>query len=367
MDTYSAFELNFTSLLKQAAEKGASDLHIEPFEQEIRVRARIDGVLTSLQKINQVKYFERFLMQAKRLCNFNMSLNMVPQDSRFRSDDVHFDLRASLVPTMFGEKIVLRFLERNKEFNLDKYPMPDKAKSDLKVCLEKWQGLILVTGPTGSGKTTLLYSALSNIDREENNIHTLEDPIEYTLSGVVQTQISKESVPFSKALSHLMRQDPDCILVGEIRDTETAEAVIHAASTGHLVFSTVHANSAIESLDRIESLGVKRDLIESNLLFSSAQRLVPRNCPECLTEDPDSKDLVAAIFKTEFTPKKSVGCQYCSKTGVKGRVLLFEHIIKNKNDENKKQKLSRVGSLKDCALEHLIKGNLNAQNACAFD
>ena len=157
---YSAFEDNFNALLKIAVEKGSSDLHIEPFSEKIRVRARIDGVLTVLQEIDQKKYFDRFLMQAKRLCNFDMSKNMEPQDSRFKSDDVPFDLRASLVPTMFGEKIVLRFLERNKQFSLEQYPMPEEAKSDLKKCLEKWQGLILVTGPTGSGKTTLLYSAL---------------------------------------------------------------------------------------------------------------------------------------------------------------------------------------------------------------
>lgn len=370
---HSAFELNFNAVLKLATQKNASDLHIEPFEKEIRIRARIDGVLTILQKITEKKYFERFLMQAKRLCGFDMSKNLEPQDSRFQSSEVQFDLRASLIPTLFGEKIVLRFLERNKQFSLENYPMPDIAKSHLKQVLEKWQGLILVTGPTGSGKTTLLYSALSAIDRVENNIHTLEDPIEYVLEGVAQTQVSKSSIPFSKALTQLMRQDPDCILVGEIRDEETAETVIHAVTTGHLVFSTVHANSAFESIQRLESFGIRRDLIESNLLFSSAQRLVPKNCSACLTDDLESKQLVKSAFDDEdLISQKSAGCAKCFDTGVDGRVLLFEHLFKQRSSDSTNQKnqshtLTQFGSLRDCAYEYLKKGVINAQNACAFD
>ena len=293
-------------------------------------------------------------------------MSLTTQDSRFQADDVPFDLRASLVPTLFGEKIVLRILERNKKFSLAHYPMPEEAKGLLRMVLERWQGLILVTGPTGSGKTTLLYSALSEIDRTENNVHTLEDPVEYTLDGVVQTPITRKGVRFAEALSSLMRQDPDCILVGEIRDEETAEAAIHAASTGHLVFSTVHANSAEESIDRLAGFGVSRDLIEANLLYASAQRLVPKSCPHCRANEADAQDLVRAVFGEDLMPQKGVGCSACNGTGVKGRVLFFEYIVKESQDDGRKV-LKRHGSLKECALAALKKGDVNAQNACAFD
>lgn len=364
----SAFEKNFHAVLQIAACNSASDLHVEKFSNHIRIRARFDGVLKTIEEIKEEKYISRFLMQAKRICGFDMGKNMEPQDSRFRSEQIPFDMRASLIPTMYGEKIVLRFLERNKKFSLDKYPMPEEAKGRLKQMLDKWQGLILITGPTGSGKTTLLYSALSELDRIQNNIHTLEDPIEYELEGVIQTQISKDGISFSKALSHLMRQDPDSILVGEIRDEETAHAVIHAASTGHLVFSTVHANSAFESITRLESLGIKRDLIESNLLFSSAQRLVPKNCQTCLIDDSDSSALVYAVFNEKLIPKKSKGCPDCHHSGIKGRILLFEYIYSSNRENSSPSKiLKQVSSLKDTALENLRKGWINAQNACAFD
>lgn len=361
----SPFELNFNDLLRMAAERGASDLHIEPFADTIRIRARIDGILVKIQEVRERKYFERFLLQSKRACRFEMARHMVPQDSRFQADGIAFDLRASLVPTLFGEKIVLRFLERNKQFSLASYPMPEFAKAELRRVLDKWQGLILVTGPTGSGKTTLLYSALSEIDRTENNIHTLEEPVEYTLEGVVQTQLTRGGVRFSEALASLMRQDPDCILVGEIRDEETAEAAIHAASTGHLVLSTVHANSALESIERLEGLGVKRDLIEANLLFASAQRLVPRNCPHCREVDLDSRPLVSAVFGIDVTPQKGRGCAACNGTGVKGRELFFECLVRA--SAGAVQSLKPMGSLREAAIETLKKGVVNAQNACAFD
>lgn len=362
----SPFETNFHDVLRRAAVLGASDLHIEPFEDRVVIRVRVDGVLGAIQEIVDAQYIERFLQQAKRACRFDMSRIGTPQDARFQASDVPFDLRASLMPTLFGEKIVLRLLERDKNFSLEKTGVPEGAKKSLREALSKWQGLVLVTGPTGSGKTTLLYSALAEIDRAENNVHTLEDPVEYTLAGVVQTQISKGGIRFSEALAALMRQDPDCILVGEIRDEETAEAAIHAASTGHLVLSTVHANSAIESIERVSGLGVKRDLIEANLLFASAQRLVPKNCYECAREDFDAVPLVKAVFGEKLVPMRSDGCASCNHTGVKGRVLFFEHIARETVSETNQKQLVSCGSLKACALEALKKGEINAQNASAF-
>ena len=361
----SAFDLNFHTLLKNASDLNASDLHIEPYREKVRIRARIDGVLTVIQEIKNEKYCSRFLMKAKNLCNFDMSKNMEPQDSRFRCEDIPFDLRGSLVPTMHGEKIVLRFLERNKNFSIDSYPMPEEARRDLKNILDKWQGLVLVSGPVGSGKTTLLYSALASIDLIQNNIHTLEDPIEYELEGAGQTQVSG-AMGFSNGLKYLLRQDLDVILVGETRDHETAHTLMHAASTGHLVFSTIHANSAMECIDRLVGLGVSKDILEANLIFASAQRLVPKNCPYCIKEDDESVELVKNLFNEKFIPKKSEGCPECFQTGIKGRVLLFEYLVKKETEIGGEKKLFLQGSLKNSALEHLRKGNISAQNACAF-
>jgi type II secretory ATPase GspE/PulE/Tfp pilus assembly ATPase PilB-like protein len=367
MSMTSPFELNFNDLLRQAAARGASDVHIEPFEDRLLVRARIDGLLTPLQELTDERYRERFLLQAKRACRFDMAKFAVPQDSRFQATDVAFDLRASLLPTLFGEKIVLRLLERNKRFSLAESTVPEDARACLRRMIEKWQGLVLVTGPTGSGKTTLLYSALAEIDRETNNVHTLEEPIEYTLEGVVQTQIQRGGLRFAEALSALMRQDPDCILVGEIRDQETAEAALHAASTGHLVLSTVHANSARESIERLVGLGVSRELVEANVLFASAQRLVPRNCPHCRVVDAEHVDVVRAAFGVEVVPYKAVGCDDCNGTGVNGRTLLFEYLCKESGMNQESKTLVQHGSLRAHALDALKKGEIHAQSACAFE
>jgi type II secretory ATPase GspE/PulE/Tfp pilus assembly ATPase PilB-like protein len=363
----SPFELNFNDLVRQAVRRGASDLHIEPFEDRLVIRVRVDGILLSLQELSDERYIERFLLQAKRACRFDMAKFGVPQDARFQASDVEFDVRASLLPTLHGEKIVLRLLERNKRFSLEEYAAPDEAKRCLRQMLEKWQGMVLVTGPTGSGKTTLLYSALAEINRETNNVHTLEDPVEYTLDGVVQTQIQRGGLRFADALAALMRQDPDCILVGEIRDQETAEAALHAASTGHLVMSTVHANSAKESIERLVGLGVSRELVETNLLFASAQRLVPRNCPHCRVADSENIALVHSAFGVDVVPQKSIGCDECDGSGVKGRVLLFEYLSKENSHSFESKTLVQHGSLRAHALDALKKGEIHAQSACAFD
>jgi type II secretory ATPase GspE/PulE/Tfp pilus assembly ATPase PilB-like protein len=352
----SPFESNFMDLIKIAGEVGASDLHIEPFEEHVTVRMRVDGTLRTVQTITQKKLGDRLVQQAKRLSGFDMGKFGLPQDSRFKAPASPFDLRANLIPTLYGEKMVLRLLERDKKFSLEHYPLDPKAKDDLRQCLARWQGLILVTGPTGSGKTTLLYSALSEIDQATNNIHTLEDPVEYTVAGVTQTPMGKLS--FAEALSALMRQDPDVILVGEIRDNKTAEAALHAASTGHLVLSTIHANSALESIQRLVGLGVAEDLVRSNLLFASAQRLVPKNCPACLKPDPAGQRLLQSAFETSLIPMTSMGCSVCEHTGIKGRTLLFEYVLKQKDHS-----LRSMSTLKDSALSALKKGEINAANA----
>lgn len=362
----SPFDTMFKDVLKQATLLGASDLHVEPRASKVIIRARVGGILRIIKTVEE-KYVARFLMQVKKECTFDMSKVGVPDDRRFACRDIDFDCRANSTPTLYGDKTVIRFLERNKKFSLENYQMPETAKADLRRMLDKWQGLILVTGPTGSGKTTLLYSALSEIDRVENNVHTVEEPIEYTLEGATQTEVSKSGLRFGDALRSLMRQDPDVILVGEIRDEETAHAAIHAASTGHLVFSTIHANSAMESIERLVGLGIKREIAEANLLFASAQRLVPKNCPHCLVADDESKPLVKAVFGKDIVPKKSTGCRDCNFTGRTGVVLLFEHLTSEKSKIDNIKRLCLQTVLSESAIDYLKKGVINAQNACAFD
>jgi type II secretory ATPase GspE/PulE/Tfp pilus assembly ATPase PilB-like protein len=353
----SAFEGNLYGLLLKATSLGASDIHIEPRLDGIRFRARVDGSLREIQEIKNPRILDHFAMTVKRSCGFDMSKLNVPQDARFSLRGLPYDFRASLIPTMYGEKIVVRCLEQNKDFSLEKYALPSEAKSYLYRVLGKWQGLILVSGPTGSGKTTLLYSLLAELDRRVNNVHTLEDPIEYTLEGVVQTQINPPEVSFERALRALLRQDPDCILVGEIRDSETAQAALHAASTGHLIFSTIHANSAEECIERLVGLGLDRRLVETNLLFASAQRLVPKNCTSCLVEEEDSE----FSFKTYAAS----GCEACGGEGVRGLGLLFEYVGKSFEDKDG-PRLRRFGSLEESALQLLKKGEISAKSAAAF-
>lgn len=350
------FEVNFQDLLSKAVGLGASDLHIEPFPCTLRIRARVDGILRVIQEIPHPRFAERLLQQIKRTCQFDMGKLEVPQDSRFSPGHLPYDMRASLIPTLHGEKIVLRLLERGRRFSLADYPLAEEAKGHLRAALSAWQGLILVSGPTGSGKTTLLYSALSETDPVENNIHTLEEPVEYTLPGVVQTPIG--ALSFSAALAALMRQDPDVILIGEIRDEMTAKAALQAASTGHLVLSTVHANSALESVDRLKDLGLSSDRVYDVLLFASAQRLVPRNCPHCCSFDAQAQASLAGAAPLDWTPMRGQGCDACNHTGIQGRELIFEYVVRNKAQ----RRLETYGSLQESLHQAWRKGVISASH-----
>lgn len=351
------FEISFQEILSTAAYLGASDLHIEPFSGSLRIRARVDGMLRVIQEITIPRFAERLLREIKRTCQFDMGKLAEPQDSRFSPDYLTYDIRASLIPTLHGEKIVLRLLERGKRFSLTDYPLGDDAKRHLRSALAENQGLILVSGPTGSGKTTLLYSALSETNPLENNIHTLEDPVEYTLRSVVQTPIG--NISFSAALAALMRQDPDVILIGEIRDEATAKAALQAASTGHLVLSTVHANSARESIDRLTELGLDYNRVQDLLLFASAQRLIPRNCPSCKVPDLAASVFQSSSFFEDFTPMRGVGCDACGYTGIKGRELLFEFLVQN----GPRKILEQHGSIRESLTNAFRDGVINASNA----
>lgn len=363
----SPFESNFLDLLRLAAEQNASDLHLDPMDTAVRIRIRVDGTLRVLQWIKGAAYAGRFFQQAKKVCGFDMGRVNIPQDRRLRAEVVPYDLRASLIPTLYGEKIVLRLLQRGKEFSLETYAMPEDAKADLRGILQRPQGLVLVSGPTGGGKTTLLYSALSAINAEENNVHTLEDPVEYDLPGVIQSSISPGEMSFAGALRALMRQDPDVIMVGEIRDEETARAAVHAAATGHLVLSTIHANSALSSISRLEDLGLSHEQVSANLLFASAQRLIPRNCPDCIQPDEAHQRLVFSTFRDTLMPAVSVGCPACGQTGVRGRALLFEYVTFAPVAGTGKRMAHPHGTLKDHAFEYLKEGVINAEHACALE
>jgi type II secretory ATPase GspE/PulE/Tfp pilus assembly ATPase PilB-like protein len=357
------FEEYFRHVLQEAHSRGASDIHVEPHDGHLLVKFRIDSLLSVHDRLTEPKYIQRLREVMKRQCGFDMGVRDVPQDGRFAPAGMDFDCRASLCPTMWGEKLVLRLLEKSKAFDLQRYGLPEPAMQHLASALSKWQGLVIISGPTGCGKTTLLYSALASIDRVENNVHSIEDPIEYRLENLNQTQVVHGSVSFGQVLRTLMRQDPDVILVGEVRDEETAEAAVHAASTGHLLLTTVHANSAAEIVRRMEGLGVSKEVFSANLLFASAQRLVPRLCPRCAIDDPRSRERVRATLGVDIAPKLARGCDGCTN-GVRGRVLLFEWLTRQKLPGEQHYSVQQHENLKTQAIHYLRLGAIDANAAC---
>lgn len=368
MNAPTAYQQLILDLLNLAAQQGASDVHFEPLEGRLRVRMRVDGVLQTVQEVEDRLLANRLMELLKGTAGFDMGKIGIPQDSRFRTEVPNMDYRAALIPVMYGEKVVLRLLERGKVWSLDTYPLRRDAKVDLRRALGKRDGLIVVSGPTGSGKSTLLYSALGSLDRDRLNIGTIEDPVEYHLDGINQSPVRRhKGSTFASLLRAFLRGDPDVILVGEVRDEETAEAVMHAATTGHLVVTTVHANSAGEIRDRLQGLGVHPELYEANLRFASAQRLVPKLCPRCRERDPEGPALVQATFPTladhlrgrELITMRSPGCEACKGRGVMGRALLFEWVTRFDGE------LKRRGALAATALQQLMRGEIDAHTACA--
>ena len=321
----SAFVEAFHDLLGQAFALGASDIHIEPHADRLDVRLRVDGRMRRWRQLADTDRRRRWMEVMKRECRLDTGRLGVPQDVRFGTDQPPCDYRVALVPGVDGgEKLVLRLLPRTTSFDLKVYRMPAEAKADLQAALTKRDGLILVSGPTGSGKSTLLYNALQSLDPDERTIYTLEDPVEYRLPGLWQCQVDRDrGVAFAELLRAMMRADPDVMLVGEIRDRETAEAAVHAAKTGHLVLSTVHANDAAGVAERLEDLGISREAFESTVRFVSAQRLVPCLCEGCRVEDPDGVALVSAALGLVQTAWTGKGCEACAGQGTHGRTLLM--------------------------------------------
>ncbi|MCF6297759.1 MAG: GspE/PulE family protein [Flavobacteriaceae bacterium] len=319
-------------LLQTAKDFNSSDIHLEPYEEECRVRFRLDGKLKQQYSIPLLEY-PQLINQIKIQAGLDISQKRLSQDGRITvtsgSDD--FDIRVSTMPTLFGEKIVLRLLKRDGEaVDLKQLGFNEK---ELKLYLEgvkKPNGIVLISGPTGSGKTTTLYGTLKLLNKEETNILTIEDPIEYTLNGINQVQLKEDiGFDFPSALRTFLRQDPDIIMVGEIRDEKTANMAIKAALTGHLVLSTIHTNSAWATISRLIDMGVAPYLLATTLNVSVAQRLVRKLCNSCKKESNTSSELFPESFKDSKEIKKhfvAVGCNHCYYTGYDGRKALYEII-----------------------------------------
>ncbi len=316
-------------LLTDAVKRGASDIHIEPFEHEMRVRYRVDGALHEVMK-PPIKMRAALTSRVKIMAQLNIAERRVPQDGRIKLKMGHrvIDFRVSTLPVLFGEKIVLRILDKgNLTFDLSKFGFEPKAEADLLKAILNPYGMVLVTGPTGSGKTTTLYSALSRINTIEVNIMTAEDPVEYNLMGINQVLVRNEvGMTFAAALKAFLRQDPNIIMVGEIRDLETGSIAIKAALTGHLVLSTLHTNDAPSTVTRMIDMGIEPFNVASAVNLIVAQRLVRRICSDCKQEHTYSDEEMHAfgITREEGPFFKGAGCDTCNGTGYKGRQGLYE-------------------------------------------
>jgi type IV pilus assembly protein PilB len=338
-------------ILTDAIKKGASDIHIEPYEKVFRVRYRIDGVLYEVMS-PPMKLRAALTSRVKIMAQLDISERRLPQDGRIKikMSGKEMDYRVSTLPTLFGEKVVLRLLDKsNLQLDMTKLGFEPKALKDFEAAITAPYGMVLVTGPTGSGKTTTLYSALNRINSSETNIMTAEDPVEFNLLGVNQVQMKAEiGLNFAAALRSFLRQDPDIIMVGEIRDYETAEIGIKAALTGHLVLSTLHTNDAPSTVSRLLNMGVEPFLVSASTNLILAQRLVRKVCKECKeqVQVPSS-----VLVNLGFTPEEAKtivcyhgkGCNNCSETGYKGRLALYEVMLIN--EEVKKMILDGASTI----------------------
>ncbi len=319
-------------ILSEAITRGASDIHLEPYEKSLRVRYRIDGVLYDVMQ-PPMKLKAALSSRIKIMSELDIAERRLPQDGRIKLKikDRSVDLRVSTLPTLFGEKIVMRILDKSSlSLELTKLGFEEQALSDFNEAISSPYGMVLVTGPTGSGKTTTLYSALSTINKIDVNIMTAEDPVEYNLLGINQVHVREEiGLTFAAALRSFLRQDPDIIMVGEIRDFETAEIAVKAALTGHLVLSTIHTNDAPSTISRLLNMGIEPFLVSASVVLILAQRLCRKVCQQCKEEEavPESALLSIGFSQDEINTFKCVrgkGCPSCNGTGYKGRIALYE-------------------------------------------
>jgi general secretion pathway protein E len=319
-------------ILFQAVKENASDIHIEPFEKELRVRYRIDGILYE-RLLPPKRYQGAIVSRIKIMSNLNIAEKRVPQDGRIhiKVADKAIDLRVSVLPCNFGERVVMRLLDKTKGVSkLDDLNLDERDHRVVIKNIERPNGIILVSGPTGSGKTTTLYSILDRLNKEDVNIITVEDPVEYTIQGISQVQVKeKVGLTFASALRSILRQDPDIVLIGEIRDGETAQIATQAALTGHLVLSTIHTNSAPATITRLIDMDVEPFLIASSVICIMSQRLVRRLCDKCKQSYTPTAEMISRLGITQeqaskITFYKAIGCDECINMGYKGRLAIFE-------------------------------------------
>jgi type II secretory ATPase GspE/PulE/Tfp pilus assembly ATPase PilB-like protein len=348
------------ALLSDAVKRGASDIHFEPEEGFLRFRYRIDGVLRQIRSLHK-NYWSAIAVRLKVMAGLDIAETRAPQDGRIALSlsGRQVDFRVSTLPTVYGENIVLRVLDRQKGIvPLDQLDMHDDEKTTLKLMVARPEGIILVTGPTGSGKTTTLYSILSYLNTESVNIMTLEDPVEYPMTMIRQTSANETSrLDFASGIRSLMRQDPDIILVGEIRDEDTATMALRAAMTGHQVFSTLHTNSALGAIPRLLDIGVKADILAGNIIGVVAQRLIRRLCDSC-KEAYQLGDLERSLLGLKVTDRqqniyRSKGCPGCDNQGYKGRIALMEIL---RFDTDMDELVARKGTQKELLRMSLSKG-----------
>ena len=321
-------------ILQQAIHDRTTDIHFESYRNELLLRYRIDGILYDTQVSENIRYlYPAIVSRIKVMANLDIVERRIPQDGRakVKIGNSEYELRISIIPTLYGENIVLRILSTKMLFSMSDLGMDDRDRAILQKVLDKPHGIVFVTGPTGSGKTTTLYTCLSLLNTRERKIITIEDPVEYELRGISQIQVNpKIDLTFATALRSILRHDPDIIMVGEVRDAETAQITIQTALTGHLVFSTIHTNTAAGGATRLMDMGIDPFLITSSVEAFLAQRLVRVICPECKVEVTDEKVDIGETFP-DFNPNRPFfrgkGCAACSKTGYKGRAGIYEILV----------------------------------------
>jgi general secretion pathway protein E len=345
-------------LITRAVESGASDIHFEPFEESLVVRYRIDGILHEVESPPK-RLQPAIISRLKLMAKMNIAERRLPQDGRLRVkvENRSIDIRVSTVPTVFGESLVLRLLDRSAVLlTLESLGFDRKALDMFEVLVSRPHGMLLVTGPTGSGKTTTLYASLDRIKSPEKKIITIEDPVEYQIEGINQIQVMPRiGLTFANGLRSIVRQDPDVVMVGEIRDRETADIATHAALTGHLVFSTVHTNDAAGAVTRLMDMGLEGFLIASSVMAILAQRLVRRVCPDCaVAQEPDSSLLEKLSGDDDLPPgdhQVGRGCEACNMTGYRGRVGIFELLVMSERIRQLVLEQTSAGVLREAAME----------------
>ena len=353
------------SIIKEAIPYRASDIHIEPFEKNVRVRYRIDGDLQQRAEF-PIEAYSAICARLKILAGLNIAERRIPQDGRINMNigGKEFDFRVSTLPTVFGEKFVIRILDKTSfQFTRADLGFTDAENVVVDKMLARPHGIILLTGPTGCGKSTTLYSFLKEVNDTTVNIVTVEDPVEFTMQGINQTQVNtKANMTFAAALRSILRQDPDIIMIGEIRDEETAEIAVRSAITGHLVFSTLHTNDAPGAIVRLGDMGVQNYLVADALVGVIAQRLVKRLCPACKKKGrTTTKEMEILGINEPISIARPQGCQFCNNTGYKGRIAVHELMYMNENMKVAVMTESNLEKLRKLCIEN---GMVPLWNSC---